>query len=132
MPKISDQQLLNLAKKARKNAAAKHTGFAVGAAILSKSGKAYTGVNVESDIPSLSQCADRAALINALGAGEREFKALAIVTETKKCFPCGACRQLLAEFCGFDLKVISANAQGTHHEILKLADLLPHPYVMER
>lgn len=129
---MKEDDLLQKAKEAQKRAVAKHTGFQVGAAILAKSGKIYTGINVESDIPSLSICADRAALIKALEAGEREFESIAIVTETKKAYPCGACRQMLAEFCGLSLKVISENTQGTHRETTTLEELLPKAYIMAR
>lgn len=132
MSSSPQQKLLNKAQVAWKNAQAKHTGFRVGAALLAKSGKIYTGVNVESDIPSLSICADRAALVSALSQGEKEFLALALVTETKKATPCGACRQMLFEFCGGNLKILSCNTQGTHQEEILLKKLLPKPYLMTR
>ena len=126
---MTETQLLKKAKQAQKMACPKHTGFSVGAAILAASGKVYSGANVESDIPSASLCADRAALVTALNAGERKFKAIAIVTETVRALPCGACRQMLYEFCGGNLKVISANPVGKKETFL-LKKLLPHPYKM--
>lgn len=126
---MTEKELIAKAKRAQKKACAKHTGFAVGAALLGASGKVYAGANVESDIPSQSLCADRAALIAGLNAGERKFKAIAIVTETTRALPCGACRQMLYEFCGGNLKVISANSVGKK-EIFILEKLLPHPYKM--
>lgn len=131
MPSKSVNDLIRVAKEAREKALAKHTGFRVGAALLAKSGKIYTGANIESDIPSSSVCADRAALYNALSAGEREFEKMVVVTETKTPTPCGACRQMLYEFCGEGLLVISATVKG-EKEQHTIAELLPAPYKMER
>lgn len=126
---MTEKKLIAKALRAQKKACAKHTGFAVGAALLGASGKVYAGANVESDIPSQSLCADRAALIAGLNAGERKFKAIAIVTETARALPCGACRQMLYEFCGPGLKVLSRNSRGKT-EVFLLGRLLPHPYKM--
>lgn len=131
MPKMSDEELIKLAVAAREHALAKHTHFRVGAALLTKSGKIFTGANVESDIPSLSTCADRAALFSALSTGEREFEKICVVTETKTPTPCGSCRQMLFEFCGPKLIVISATIKG-ESQSHSLGELLPHPYKMER
>lgn len=131
MPKISDEELIKIATKARENAFAKHTHFRVGAALLASNGKIYIGANVESDIPSLSTCADRAALFSALSAGEREFEKICVVTETKTPTPCGSCRQMLFEFCGPKLIVISATIKG-EFDSYSMGDLLPYPYKMER
>lgn len=128
---ISDKELIRFAIAARQHALAKHTGFCVGAALLTKSGKIFTGANVESDIPSLSTCADRAALFSALSAGERAFEKICVVTETKTPTPCGSCRQMLFEFCGPKLIVISATIRGESENYI-LGDLLPNPYKMER
>lgn len=132
MADINEKKLVSKAESARKMAFAKHTGFSVGAAILGSSGKIYIGANVESDIPSQSLCADRAALVAALSAGERKFIKIAIVTETARALPCGACRQMLYEFCGPNLQIISKVTQGKKEERFLLKQLLPHPYKMER
>lgn len=129
--KSSDQKLLNSARKARKKALSKLSGYKVGAAILAGSGKVYAAANIESDIPALSLCADRLALFTALSAGEKKFESIAVVTETRRATPCGSCRQVLFEFCGPDLKVITATL-GRKAKHFSLSDLLPHPYKKER
>lgn len=128
---MTDEELITIAKKTQIKGLGKHTGFRVGAALLAKSGKVYTGINIESDIPSLSNCADRIALFAALTAGEREFEKIAIVTEAKIPTPCGACRQMLFEFCGSDLLILGATPEGKKLTI-PLSKLLPNPYRMER
>lgn len=131
MSEISDQDLLKRAVTARENAVAKLTGFKVGAALLTKSGKIYTAANIESDIPSNSICADRLALFMALSSGENEFQKIAIVIETKTATPCGSCRQVLFEFCSADLKIISQTI-GHAAETRTLGHLLPQAYIKER
>lgn len=126
-----DTALLKLAHQARKKARAKLSGYRVGAAILAASGKVYTAANIESDIPAMSICADRLALFMALSAGERHFEKIAVVTETKRATPCGCCRQILFEFCGPRLKIISQTTRGKK-ETKTIAQLLPHPYKKER
>lgn len=123
----TDENLLEAARQVRKNAVAKLSGFKVGAALLAASGKIYTAANMESDIPALSVCADRLALFAALSAGETKFEKIALVMETKTVTPCGACRQILFEFCGPKLKIISANTKGKMAKI-SLSKLLPKPY----
>lgn len=120
-----------MAFQARKKAVAKLSGYKVGAAILAASGKVYTAANIESDIPAMSVCADRLALFMALTAGERRFEKIAVVTQTKRATPCGCCRQILFEFCGPKLKIISQNTRGKK-ETQTLAQLLPYPYKKER
>lgn len=131
MKKMADADLLKIAALARKNACAKLSGFRVGAALLAKSGRIYSAANIESDIPALSICADRLALFEALAAGEKKFEKIAIFMETKAVTPCGACRQILFEFCGPDLKIIAANTKGKMEKKI-LGTLLPRPYAKER
>lgn len=131
MEKITDEYLLKAARKVRENAVAKLSGFKVGAALLAASGTVYTAANIESDIPALSVCADRLALFMALSAGETKFEKIALFMETKTATPCGACRQVLFEFCGPDLKIIAANISGKMKNFI-LSELLTHPYEKER
>jgi cytidine deaminase len=128
------EQILDLlvesAWEARKQAYAPYSHFAVGAALLAKSGQTYTGCNVENCSYGLTVCAERVALFNAIAEGEREFLAVAIVAETPEVVsPCGACRQTLAEF-GLDTTVVCENQHGerTHTTV---GALLPHPFVPE-
>jgi len=106
------EALIAKAMEAREKAHAPYSNFAVGAALLAKSGRVYTGCNVENASYGLSICAERAAVFKAVSEGEREFEAIAVVTE-KGVTPCGACRQVLIEF-GEDIQVIVANGAGEY------------------
>ncbi len=119
--------LISAAKQARENAHAPFSNFRVGAALRAKSGRIYTGSNIESASYGLTCCAERVAIFKALSEGERGFEALAVVTDTEKLTPpCGACRQILWEFCG-DLPVVLANLAGKE-ERESAGNLLPRPF----
>ena len=118
-------ELVTLAKEARDKAHAPYSGFAVGAAVRAKSGRTYTGCNVENASYGLAICAERVAIFKAVSEGEREFEALAVVTETLAP-PCGACRQVLAEF-GLNIKVVIANL-GEQRKVYTVGDLLPSAF----
>lgn len=119
-------RLVNEAKAARKKAFAPYSRFTVGAALITDKGKIYHGCNIENPSLMLSFCAERAALINALVEGEKKFKALAIVSGNKDyCFPCGACRQMLAEFAP-DVEIYLASGKGIKK--FSIAELLPHQF----
>ena len=106
---------------------APYSGFAVGAAILTRGGVIYTGANVENASFGLTMCAERVALFKALSEGEREFAAVAVVADTAEPTPpCGACRQVLWEY-GADLPVIVANLTAVVARY-SMADLLPAPF----
>jgi len=117
------EDLVALALEAREKAYAPYSHFPVGAALLAESGRVYAGCNVENASYGLSICAERVALFKAVAAGERRFKAIAVVTETMAT-PCGSCRQVLAEFGGDELQVIVAAPEG-QMEIYTLGELLP-------
>ena len=116
------EELIALAKKARSQAYAPYSRFRVGAALRAASGRVYSGCNVENASYGLSICAERVALFKAVCEGERTFTALAVVSETMAS-PCGACRQVLAEF-GLDTKVLVADLVDGR-EVLTVSDLLP-------
>lgn len=118
--------LLNAAASAASNAYVPYSGFQVGAAILTTSGKIYTGCNVENASYGLTNCAERCALFKAVSEGEREFEALALCAEGAAT-PCGACRQVLHEFAP-ELLVICGNAKGQEQSRSSLKDLLPLPF----
>jgi cytidine deaminase len=121
---VSDKELLTVAAKARGNAYVPYSKFAVGAALVGKSGKVFTGCNVENVSLGLTMCAERVALGAAVSSGETEFVAIAIVVDSKRpAIPCGACRQVLAEF-NPTLKIVTSSTSG-ERETLNLADLLP-------
>jgi cytidine deaminase len=117
-------ELIQQARAARENAYAPYSKFPVGAAILTASGRVFTGCNVENLSFGLTVCAERNAVFAAVAAGERKFARLAIVSDSKTpVSPCGACRQVLAEF-GLDLEICSTNLQGDRFEA-RLDQLLP-------
>lgn len=119
-------ELYALAKKVRENAYAPYSGFKVGAALFSESGKIYVGCNVENSSYGLTICAERAAIYNAISKGERAFKAIVICAdETNPVPPCGACLQVMAEFGDFD--VFSFNLEGKFLQ-MRLSDLLPYTF----
>jgi len=116
------EELVTLAREARKHAYAPYSGFRVGAALRTSSGHVYTGCNVENASYGLSMCAERVAVGKAVSEGHRGFEALAVVSETMAS-PCGACRQVLAEF-GLDTTVVMADLKQSL-EIHTVGDLLP-------
>ena len=119
--------LIEEATKARANAVAPFSKFKVGAALETADGKVYRGCNVENCTYGLTVCAERVALLSALAAGERSFRAIAVVTQSEEpSTPCGPCRQLMWEYCG-DIPVTLANLKGKRIEY-KLSELFPHPF----
>jgi cytidine deaminase len=119
--------LVTAARAARHHAVATYSHFKVGAALATRNGKIYTGCNVENASYGLTICAERVAIFKALSEGEREFVAIAVVADTESPTPpCGACRQIIWEFCG-DVPVILATLAriaATH----QMKDLLPFPF----
>src|SRR6478609_10795047 len=106
------EALIAQARQVREKAYAPYSKFAVGAALRTKSGRVFCGCNVENISFGLTSCAERNAVFAAVAAGEMEFEAVAIVADSKEpVTPCGACRQVMAEF-GLDLEVCSSNLQG--------------------
>ena len=122
---MTDEALIELAARARQLAYVPYSNYAVGAALLGKSGKVYSGCNVENAVYGLTLCAERVALFKAVSEGEREFVAIAVVTANGGS-PCGACRQVLAEF-GLDIRVLIATPQAGVVETC-VADLLPRAF----
>ena len=125
--------LLAAAQQARAQAYAPYSQITVGAALLSASGALYGGANIENASYSAGICGERAAFIRALWAGEREFKALAVIGGPAKeeareyYYPCGVCRQWMAEFCDADFIVLAAKSAEDFQEF-SLAQLLPHSF----
>ena len=121
------QKLIERAADARNCALARYSNFCVGAALEAEGGEIYTGCNVESAAYEQTICAERVAIWKALSEGERRFTRLAVVVDTERLTPpCGACRQVIWEFCG-DIPVILANTRGDT-ETLQMRDLLPRPF----
>ena len=124
---VSGESLVAAAIDARTRAQAKYSGFQVGAALETADGAVVTGCNVENATYGLTLCAERVALVKALSDGRTAFTRIAVVADTADPTPpCGACRQLLWEFCG-DIEVILANLERTT-ATLRLSALLPMPF----
>jgi len=119
--------LIEAALRVRENAFAPYSNFKVGAAVEAEDGRIFTGCNVENATYGLTICAERAALFHAISEGARRFKRMAVAADTGRLTPpCGACRQLLWEFCG-DALVTLVNLAG-QVEIIPVRDLLPRPF----
>lgn len=121
--------LMQQAALALQHAHAPYSGFRVGAALLSDSGQVFLGCNVENASYGLSMCAERAAVLAAVAAGQRSFTALAITSDAPpRPYPCGACRQVLAEFCPPDFPILVCDSGAAAPEWLTLGGLLPKAF----
>ena len=119
--------LIEAAVEARQKAHAPFSGFQVGAALEDAAGRIHTGCNVENATYGLTICAERVAVFKAISEGAREFRCIVVAADTEILTPpCGACRQILWEFCG-DVKVVLTNLHGKT-ETMRLSDLLPRPF----
>ena len=128
---MTDLELIKTAVEAREYSYSPYSGFKVGAALLGKSGKVYLGCNVENASYSPTNCAERTAIFKAVSEGEREFLAIAIVGGkgeelTSLCAPCGVCRQVLAEFCDENFRVVLGTPQK--YSAFSLKELLPYSF----
>ena len=120
-------KLLDAALAARENAHAPFSKFKVGAAIEDQTGRIFTGCNVENATYGLTICAERVAVFKAISEGARSFTRIAVVADTDVLTPpCGACRQILWEFCG-NAELILVNLQGKT-ESFRLKDIFPRPF----
>lgn len=128
---MTDKELLLKAIEAREMAYAPYSDHKVGAALVGKSGKVYTGCNVENAAYTPTNCAERTAVFKAVSEGERDFEAIAIVggkgeEPSELCAPCGVCRQVLAEFCTGDFKIIMGTPENI--KVCTLSELLPYSF----
>ncbi|MBC7317834.1 cytidine deaminase [Candidatus Bipolaricaulota bacterium] len=124
---VNEAELVKQAVEARRMAYAPYSGFSVGAALLAKDGRIFTGCNVENASYGLTVCAERVALFKAVSEGAKEFVALAVACGEGPCSPCGACRQVLYEFAPH-LLVIMADGSGKNWRTARLSELLPHSF----
>jgi cytidine deaminase len=112
---------------ARENAHAPYSKFRVGAALEDASGRVYTGCNIENATYGLTLCAERVAVFKAISEGAREFRRIAVAADTETLTPpCGACRQIMWEFCG-DIEITLVNPRGKS-EVVRLKELLPRAF----
>jgi cytidine deaminase len=124
------EKLIAQARQAREKAHAPFSNFKVGATLLAQNGESFTGCNIENASYGLTLCAERVAIFKALSEGERDFTQLAIVADTKELTPpCGACRQIIWEFCG-DIPLILANLEGKI-EIIQMKEIFPRAFDAE-
>lgn len=122
-----EEKLIAAARQAREFAHAPYSRFRVGAAVRTKTGRIFSGCNIENASYGLTLCAERVAIFKAVSEGEREFDSIVVVADTEKLTPpCGACRQIIWEFCG-DIPVILANLKGKI-ERERAGKLLPRPF----
>lgn len=126
--KMTDKELLKTAIEARKDAYTPYSHFKVGAALLTKSGKVYTGGNIENASYTPTVCAERVAFFKAINNGEREFSKIAVVggkdgEDVVFCAPCGVCRQVMAEFGDDDFEIILGTLDN--FKAYKLDEVLP-------
>lgn len=129
------KQLIEKAFEARKMAYCPYSNIAVGAALLTGSGKIYTGCNIENAAYGPSNCAERTAFFKAVSEGEKDFSAIVIVGgreeqkegQLKEFFPCGVCRQVMLEFCGDDFQVITA-VSVAEYQIHAFRELVPYSF----
>jgi len=127
-------ELIKIALEMRKKSYSPYSNFSVGAALITKDGKIYTGINIENAAYSPSICAERVAFSKAVSEGEREFSAIAIAGGDKNdefpreyCMPCGVCRQTMAEFAGKDFEIITAKSVDDY-KVFKLGEILPYSF----
>ena len=126
MDKLEKQSLIDLANEARKRAYAPYSNYHVGAALRTRSGKIYTGVNVENAAYPHTMCAERVAIFKAVSEGETEFEVIAVATNNGGS-PCGGCRQVMAEF-GLDTLVLIADGEGHLQKQMTVDELLPEAF----
>lgn len=121
------QALIDAALAARENAFAPYSNFKVGAALEDESGRVHTGCNVENSTYGLTVCAERVAVLKAVSEGARRFRRIVVAADSEALTPpCGACRQILWEFCG-DIEIVLVNLKGKSKSY-RLAELFPSPF----
>lgn len=124
------ERLARLARKARLHSFSPYSRFRVGAALLTRSGKVYTGCNIESSSYGLTVCAERTALFKAVSEGERKFVAMAVATDQAGMTPpCGACRQVIMDLAG-NIDLIMTGSKGSI-TVARMSELYPYPFGAE-
>lgn len=122
-------RLLDLAQEARDHAYAPYSHYSVGAALLTAEGQVYQGCNIENAGFTSTVCAERTAFFKAIYDGHRAFRAVAVIaTGEEMGFPCGVCRQVMAEFCDRDFIIITANRDRSKVDVSTFEQLLPHSF----
>lgn len=128
---MNNNELIQIAREAQKNAYSPYSNFKVGAALITREGEVFSGANVENASYGLTVCAERVAVFKAISTGEREFTALIVVGSGEGfIYPCGACLQVIAEFSP-DIKIIVTNEKDEYREYA-LGELLPQLFCLDR
>jgi cytidine deaminase len=130
LTKQEKQELIDMANKVRQRAYVPYSNYSVGAALRTKSGRVFTGVNVENAAYPQTMCAERVAIFKAVSEGEKEFDVISVVTDNGGS-PCGGCRQVMAEF-GLDLIVLMADGSGNLVKETTVRELLPEAFTPEK
>ncbi len=126
---MTENELVKMAVEAKEKAYAPYSGFRVGAALVAGSGNVYTGANIENISFGATNCAERTAVFKAVFEGDTKIEKIAIASDSPDyIYPCGICRQVLAEFGGRDMKVLCSKPNGDFKE-LTLEELLPNAFV---
>lgn len=129
---LNIEELIEKAVKASENSYSPYSKFKVGSALLTKDGQIYTGTNIENASYSLTNCAERTAIFKAISEAKLKFYAIAIYCNVDKvsdfCMPCGACRQVMAEFFDQDTKIIVAANKGKEYKIYTIDQILPNAF----
>lgn len=128
---MTDRELLKIARSMTERAYAPFSGFCVGAALLTKDGRVFTGVNIENSSLGATICAERTAFVKAISEGAREFEAVAVVSGEGAVWPCGICRQFMKEFCDDDFRIITGDEDGSL-QVMTMAEILPGGFRLER
>lgn len=130
MDKILKEKLVKLATQSAANSYSPYSNYAVGSAVCGTSGQIYCGTNIENASYSLTMCAERIAIFKGVASGEKSFSAIAIVSTCGDNFPypCGACLQVMTEFCA-DLDIVLVNKNG-EEKITTLKEIFPSPFVL--
>lgn len=132
MTMVSENELITQARAARERAYVPYSHFAVGAALLTADGQVFTGCNIENSSFGLTNCAERTAMFKAISEGKRQFASLTVIGDTAgPVSPCGACRQVLAEFAAPDMPVILTNLHGDVQRTT-VTGLLPYAFKGEQ
>lgn len=121
------KELIKLAIENKKNSYSPYSNFRVSSVVLTKKGNIYKGVNIENAAYSVTLCAERSALSSAISAGDREIDTIVVTGDSTMTYPCGVCRQFMAEFLDSDSKIVIANSTA-NYKIYGLDDILPYSF----
>lgn len=121
------KDLIKLAIENKKNSYSPYSNFRVSSVVLTKTGNIYKGVNIENAAYSVTLCAERSALSSAISAGDKEIDTIIITGDSTMTYPCGVCRQFMAEFLDADSKIVIANSIN-NYKIYGLDDILPYNF----